>query len=182
MEIYLIRHTPPKVGTGICYGQTDIPLDDNFEIESGKIKLEIPEKFDVIFSSPLTRCKLLAENIFNTLKIPCFEIDDRLIEFNFGKWEMKKWEIIDSSEFKSWEADLVNYQIPEGESLAAMQKRVNGFIDDLLIRKIGKAVIITHAGVIRCFLSKFKNISVMDTFKIPVEFSTIHTLYINQQI
>ena len=34
MEIYLIRHTKPKVGKGICYGQTDLEIDEtSFEQE-----------------------------------------------------------------------------------------------------------------------------------------------------
>lgn len=178
MEIYLVRHTPPKVEAGICYGRTDVPVDDNFIYEVEKIKNEIPEKFDVIFSSPLRRCKVLAENISKSLVIPDIEIDERLKELNFGKWEMKKWESIDHNEFREWESDFLNYNLPEGESLSTLQNRVNSFIDDMLKRKVEKALIITHAGVIRCFLSRFNDIPIKETLNIPVEFASVKLLKI----
>jgi alpha-ribazole phosphatase len=178
MEIYLVRHTPPKVEAGICYGQADVPVDDNFIYEVEKIKKEIPENIDMIFSSPLKRCMVLAENIARSFVIPVIEIDERLKELNFGKWEMKKWETIDQSEFKEWESNLLHYNIPEGESLTMLEDRVNSFIDDLLKRKIEKALIITHAGVIRCFLSHFNDIPIKETLNIPVEFSSVKILKI----
>jgi alpha-ribazole phosphatase len=180
MEIYLVRHTPPKVEAGICYGQTDLPVDDNFQSDVEKIKKEIPITIGVIYSSPLIRCKILAEELSKAFNISGIDIDDRLKELNFGKWEMKKWETIDQNEFREWESDLLNYKIPEGEKLIALQNRVNSFIDDLLKRKIEKVLISTHAGVIRCFFSKFKNISLTDTLRIPVEYSTVHIIQINQ--
>ena len=33
MEIYLIRHTTPKIEKGICYGQADLNVADSFEEE-----------------------------------------------------------------------------------------------------------------------------------------------------
>jgi len=182
MEIYLVRHTPPKVEAGICYGQTDLPVDDNFIYDFEKIKKEIPEKIDMIFSSPLKRCMVLAENIARSIVFPVIGIDERLKELNFGKWEMKKWETIPQSEFREWESDLLNYTIPEGESLAGLQNRVNDFINELLNRKIKKALIITHAGVIRCFLSRFNDIPIKETLNIPVEFSSVKILKIEKKI
>jgi alpha-ribazole phosphatase len=178
MEIYLIRHTPPKIETGICYGQTDLPVDENFSSDFENIKNKIPQSVDTIYSSPLIRCKVLAEELLKRSDNRLIHFDERIKELNFGKWEMKKWESIDHLEFEHWESDLLNYNIPGGECLFAMQNRVTSFIDDLLNQKNGKVLIITHAGVIRCFLSRFKNISLLDTLRIPVEYSTIHTLQI----
>jgi len=44
-EIYLIRHTTPKVEKGICYGQTDLNLADTFEQEKERILKIIPKIF-----------------------------------------------------------------------------------------------------------------------------------------
>lgn len=35
MKLYLVRHTRVDVPSGICYGQTDVPLADSFETEMG---------------------------------------------------------------------------------------------------------------------------------------------------
>lgn len=34
MEVILIRHTSVDVPTGVCYGQTDVPLRATFEQEA----------------------------------------------------------------------------------------------------------------------------------------------------
>jgi len=179
MEIFLVRHTPPKVNAGICYGQTDLSVDINFYSEAEKIKKKIPGKLDVIFSSPLLRCKVLADYLSKAFEIPIIEFDERLKELNFGTWEMKIWETIDPHEFKEWESDLLNYTIPNGESIAALNKRVNLFIDDLLIRNLQKVLITTHAGVIRCFISRLEKIPLLDTLSIPVEYSTVRCVKFN---
>ena len=36
MVVYLIRHTSVDVPQGVCYGQTDVPLNPTFEEEAAK--------------------------------------------------------------------------------------------------------------------------------------------------
>lgn len=85
MEIYLIRHTTPDIEKGICYGQSDIPLKDTFPSEVKNILKSIPKHFDKVYSSPLQRCTQLANYIDQNNTI-----DNRLMELNFGSWELKK--------------------------------------------------------------------------------------------
>ena len=61
MEIYLIRHTTPAVGKGICYGQTDLDITDSFKEEVAAIIPHLPDNIQTVFSSPLQRCKKLAD-------------------------------------------------------------------------------------------------------------------------
>lgn len=56
MEIYLIRHTKPKVGKGICYGQTDLEIDEtSFEQKLNFISKKLPNHIEKYFSSPLKK-------------------------------------------------------------------------------------------------------------------------------
>ena len=86
MEIYLVRHTTPEVGKGICYGQADLSLSGSFELEMQRLKNFLPKTFDIIYSSPLQRCRQMASILANEV-----EYDSRLMEMNFGDWEMKSW-------------------------------------------------------------------------------------------
>src|SRR5580692_7160561 len=63
-EIYLIRHTTPAIGKGICYGQSDLDITSSFREEADLIRQHIPDYIRFIHSSPLRRCALLAEYLF----------------------------------------------------------------------------------------------------------------------
>ena len=86
MIITAIRHTSVDVPSGICYGKTDVPLASTFrsELESIREKLT-DDTFNAVFSSPLSRCTKLAKELFPERQI---WIDQRLIELDFGIWEM----------------------------------------------------------------------------------------------
>ena len=87
MEVILIRHTSVDVPPGVCYGQTDVPLKSTFEQEAAvtqeNLKAFLP--FDHVYTSPLTRCVRLA----TYCGYPDAERDKRIMEINFGSWEMK---------------------------------------------------------------------------------------------
>jgi len=122
MEIYLIRHTTPKIDKGICYGQSDIDVQDSFEEEVVDIKKNIPTNIKnvTVYSSPLIRCKKLAQ---------CFSkeitFDKRLMEVNFGDWELQSWDAIDKEDLDTWMSDFVTIAPPNGESYAQLSERVN---------------------------------------------------------
>ena len=174
MEIYLIRHTTPEIEKGICYGQSDIPVASGFESEVEEILKNnslLKSKF-IVYSSPLQRCKLLAERLFGST----IYYDKRLMELNFGEWELQPWEDINKSELDSWMKDFVNVSCPNGESYKGLYDRVVEFNQSLhpLINK--KIAIITHAGVIRAFLAHYNKVALVDSFKFKVAFGEIIAL------
>ncbi|ASB49588.1 alpha-ribazole phosphatase [Alkalitalea saponilacus] len=174
MQLTLIRHIKTFAPEGLCYGQTDIGLPPGY----GKVHAGIAEKlkdskFDVIFSSPLQRCKLLAEAISkNRQPIVC---DDRLKELNFGEWEMKMWSDIESSaEAKLFFEDYINVAPPGGESFQEMIHRIKTFNQELRKNYTGKRVlIVSHGGPIRVFVGLNKNIEIQDIFDIRVDYGQL---------
>ncbi len=179
MDIYIIRHTTPEIEAGICYGRSDIPLNNNFIEESKNIIRALPGEIDIVFSSPLKRCRALADKIvFFSKLIPHCRFDERLMEMNFGKWEMKRWDDIDREEFDAWAKDVVNVSAPEGESFLEMNKRVKDFYEELIKTNYKTVLIITHAGNIRCFLSIINKIELIETLKIPIDYATVRIISI----
>ncbi|QKZ13975.1 alpha-ribazole phosphatase family protein [Spirosoma sp. KUDC1026] len=67
MTIYLIRHTEVAVERGVAYGQTDVPLADTYDEQRDHLLRHLPENPAVVFSSPLSRCRQLAEDLAKTL-------------------------------------------------------------------------------------------------------------------
>jgi len=169
MEIYVIRHTTPRIEKGMCYGQSDVSLAESFPLEAEKLLTTLPKHFEIVYSSPSTRCYQLAKRI----KSKKLVIDKRLLEMHFGDWEMKKWDEIDQTLLNSWMKDFVTKKVPNGESFVEVNDRVNDFIKELLKYNYKKVAIITHGGVIRCFLAKISKIPLKDAFTLSVEYGSV---------
>ena len=58
----LLRHTTPAVAEGTCYGRLDLPLAESFDTEFEALKAALPA-FGRLVSSPLARCRQLAEQL-----------------------------------------------------------------------------------------------------------------------
>ncbi|MDO9152570.1 MAG: alpha-ribazole phosphatase [Paludibacter sp.] len=148
MEITLIRHTSVNVDSGICYGQSDVEVSNNFEEEAKEVFNSIKnEKFDAVFSSPLSRCTKLA----NYCGFPKPFLDERIMELNFGEWEMKEWNEINDPQLKRWYSNWIDEIPTNGESFKEQILRVNNFIFELHNTGYKSIAIFAHAGVIRSF-------------------------------
>ncbi|WP_215223759.1 alpha-ribazole phosphatase [Echinicola shivajiensis] len=171
MEIFLIRHTRPAIEKGICYGQTDLPLASSFEKELTAVRKNIPKNinFQSVFSSPLKRCKELAIGLFgNHIKE-----DQRLMELDFGDWEMKPWNEIPEKELNPWMSDFVHTSCPNGESYHELSARGIDFLNDLNKLPAGPIAIVTHAGPIRAIHAYVNNIALKDSFDLKVDYGEI---------
>lgn len=105
-----------------------------------------------LYSSPLQRCRCLAEPLAFALASPPPSIDTRLVEMNFGDWELKSWDQIARSEIDAWTADLVEYRPGAGETVLEMAHRVQNFYTQILTSQ-QDAIVICHAGTIRMLLA-----------------------------
>jgi alpha-ribazole phosphatase len=174
VEIYLIRHTTPNVDPGICYGQADLGLADSFDKEFKMLKCHLPNTFDIVYSSPLRRCKLLAEELS-----PNIIYDPRLQELNFGRWEMKPWNVIPEEELQKWMKDFVSVAVPEGENFQMLYNRVSTFYKELNNTNARTAAIIAHAGVIRAIVAIVLEIPLKNAFKLPVAYGSVTKLLLD---
>lgn len=175
MEVYVIRHARVKTEEGICYGQSDIALRENYSSELKRIQLRVPKNFDLIISSPLQRCIQTACH-FSTN----FQTDTRLMEMNFGEWEMKKWENLPEKELLFWTENYVNHAPPKGETLQDVYQRASDFLDSLRNCGHSKVLLVTHSGMIRCFWTYLLQIPLSHTFRIPVGYEEVFHFTLGQ--
>ena len=160
MEIYLIRHTTPAIEKGICYGQTDLDVTDSFQEEVNSISCHLPKNIQTVYSSPLQRCRKLAEALFPDHPL---QFSDYLMELNCGNWEMQLWNEIPKSEIQPWLNDFVNLSVPNGESYVQMHERVVTCFESIL-EKSNTAAIVAHGGVLRSILSHITHTPLKDSF------------------
>ena len=152
MEVTFIRHTAVQVDRRLCYGKTDVALADSFPDELLAIMRALDgTPCDAVFCSPLSRCRRLAEDV--VIKGREIEFDDRLVELDFGDWEMAEWDSIFASPAgRAWFNDYVNVRCPNGEAFTDQIARMNSFLDSLRTSDHRHALVVTHAGCIRAAL------------------------------
>lgn len=142
MRLFLIRHPPPAVAPGTCYGATDLPLADDPAFHAAALQPLLPAGAP-IYSSPLTRCRRLAE-----LLHPAPVFDARIREIDFGDWEMQPWDALDRKLLDAWAADPFHFVPPGGEAVAALRARVAAFLAELP-EEAADVILVAHAGVIK---------------------------------
>ncbi|MFH1869598.1 MAG: alpha-ribazole phosphatase [Pseudomonadota bacterium] len=143
MQLWLIRHPPPQVAVGICYGRTDLALADDVAAAAARIRPQLPPH-SPLFTSPLQRCRQLADALH-----PTPQCDERLQEMHFGDWEMTPWAQIQRAALDGWAADPLGYRPPQGESVAELRARVLAFVAEAHDAGLQRAVLVTHAGVMK---------------------------------
>lgn len=169
MEIYLIRHTTPNIEKGICYGQSDLDVAPTFEEEANIIlkSLAIDNK-TIVYSSPLKRCLKLASKFSKNIIT-----DNRLMELNFGDWELLKWDNLPKEASTIWMNNFVTASTPNGEAYIDLAKRAYEAFTEITSTSAKKVIITTHAGVIRSILSKLNNMHLKDSFNIKVDYGQV---------
>jgi alpha-ribazole phosphatase len=170
VKIYLIRHPRPDVADGICYGRLDVNLAPGWQSVAGKLRTALAvHKFDAVFSSPLQRCRILAEQLF-----PEYETSGLLVEMNFGCWEGVSWDaVFEDEDGRKWFDDYLNYTCPGGESFKDVCRRVDEFIEMLARGGYGHVAVVSHAGVMRAFQVVCGYISAQNVFEHPIEFGEL---------
>jgi len=179
VEIYLIRHTTPKIEKGVCYGQADIGVSSTFkkEVETIQSKINVNED-SVIYTSPLKRCVLLAKKISDTIIY-----DHRLKELDFGNWELHTWDTINQNDLNKWMNNFVYEQVPNGESYTNLHTRSTSFFQEILQLHKKQVFIITHAGVIRSIIAHILKMDLKDSFNIKINYGAIiHLKYSNEKV
>jgi alpha-ribazole phosphatase len=152
MRLHLIRHPPPEIEAGICYGRSDIPARTG-EAEKliDTLLPSLPARSPV-FSSPLQRCSELAVRLADALHAPAPVHDMRLAEMHFGEWELRGWDAISRADIDAWAADLVSYRPGGGENIIEVAARLHAFLEDAKGMRADDIIVVTHAGVIRLLL------------------------------
>jgi alpha-ribazole phosphatase len=172
MDLILIRHPAVDVAPGTCYGQTDVPLLDDVAGSAHALTarmdaLRVPGCIGEWHSSPLSRCRLIAEALGPVRS------DPRLQELDFGAWEGQGWDAIDRASLDAWTEDLQHARAHGGESLSQFTRRVTQWFDDVSTRETGPVHVMTHAGVIRVLTGYLLRVEPSSAIQWPLDFAGI---------
>lgn len=162
MELVLIRHPRVIIEEGICYGQSDLECCDQALRDMTSL---VDDAFDLVVTSPLKRCTRVASEV---LRSP-FVTDRRLLELNFGEWELKSWnDIYQDKRSTFWFDNYYDSSPPGGESLIELHSRVGDLLRELDRAKKQKICLIAHAGSIRSVMLHLKKLPLTEFFSISI--------------
>jgi alpha-ribazole phosphatase len=171
LDLILVRHTTLNIKPGICYGQSDVLPSQKFPEEAEAVKKHlngiVPEK---VYSSPLQRCVKLAE----VCGYADVHKDNRLIEMDFGVWELVPWANIYGEYAKKWMENYHTWPTPNGESLEDVINRLTIFLNEIKATGLKTVLCFTHSGPIRIFHHLIDKLPLDDLFKIEIEYGGIY--------
>ena len=150
--IYLLRHAQSVANTkGILAGQDDsVELSKaGFKQAESLISYLSAIKFSKVYSSPLTRCiQTIAPFMEKNSKLD-FQVDNRVIEMNYGKWSGRKLAVLSKDpKWKNVQNNPAGFTFPQGESFKSMRKRVDLALADLKTKN-GPILVVTHGDIIK---------------------------------
>ena len=156
-HIYIARHgltdwnLVPKV-----QGMTDIPLNEGGIKQAHELAENIKKsgiKFDKILYSPLVRAAETARIVAEENNIP-MQVEPRLIEQNFGKWEGSECVKGDRTFHEAKQCFFDKYET--GESMARLAQRIYNLLDELKQMPGDETyLLVTHGGIARMIQSYF---------------------------
>ncbi len=155
-QLLLVRHgsTGPAY-KGCLIGSSNVEVDKAaLEKMAPLARLVASFRPEHFFCSPLLRTLQTAEKINRQTGLE-IEVDEKLREIDFGRWEKLTFRQItaqDPSGVDQWSQGRPDFKFPAGEQIGAFHQRVQQ-ITQRLIRLSGKSIlVVTHGGVIRTMI------------------------------
>jgi len=131
------------------------------------------QQWDIIISSPLQRCHTFAQHLHSQTNTP-LSTDHNWQEFNFGDWEGKMADQINSNELMRFYQDPLNNTPNNAEDFSIFLNRINLAWEYLLKEHAGKHIlVISHAGVIRCLFNLFLELPIHKIFNLQLDHASL---------
>lgn len=148
--LILARHGRTELNRAGCLlGHTDVPLDEEGRLQAAQmgVRLRADEPARIL-SSPLARARATAQAIAAACggKV---EIDERLIEMDFGAWDRRPMKDLTPEEWNLWRDDP-SFRPPGGESWSELRTRLGSFCAEFGEgASEGPTVVVSHVFAIK---------------------------------
>ena len=185
MKLILVRHGETEwVREHRYQGSTDVPLN-RYGYRQAKAlgRLLKKERPAAVYSSKLERARETAKLIGRACRKKVMS-DARLNEVSFGHWEGESHDGIRTRSPKAskrWYRAQWSSRPPGGESLRSLEKRISGFLKDLLkqfLKRDKTCIVVTHGGPIRMFLIRFLDISPEIFWSVRIDTASVTVIQI----
>ncbi len=154
MTLYVCRHGRTEANaSGLLLGRADPELDAIGQSQAAAMAAALPTP-DLVVSSPLARCRQTAAAFASQSEVEVgIEIDERLIELDYGDFDLKPLRDIPAEVWRQWREDP-DFRPPGGETLEELSTRVSGALDAVADRAAeADVVIVSHVSPIKAALA-----------------------------
>ena len=144
------------------------------------------QAWDVIYSSPLQRCRLFSEQWAEQKQLPLY-IEPNLQEMDFGEWEAqlteRLYQLYPDELAQFWQTPL-SFTPPQAESLLTFKSRVLESVETLTQQMYAqgwtRALIISHGGVIKLLKCQALKQHDNDLLKMSAELGQLNCFVFDQ--
>lgn len=177
-RLLLLRHGQTALSVNRRYsGHGDPELTDLGRAQAAAAARRLADRgdLDAIVSSPLSRARTTAEAVAEAAGLPV-EIDDGLIETDFGAWEgltFAEAGARDPQLHRRWLGDVA-VAPPGGESFAQVAVRTAAARDALLARHPGRRIlVVSHVTPIKTLLQQALNVGPELLFRLHLDLASL---------
>ena len=158
MTLYVVRHGRTEANaSGLLLGRADPGLDEVGRDQAVRIAAAVGKPTRVI-TSPLQRCVETAQAFGSEP-----EVDGRLIELDYGEFDLLPLKEIPAEVWAQWRADP-DFRPPGGETLLELGERVSLLLEEVSAivavgsgrgdaTEAGDVVLVTHVSPIKAALA-----------------------------
>lgn len=179
MQIDLLRHGEYEGEKAYC-GVSNRKLSER-GWQQMRDACNIPNNWELIVSSPLSRCATFARHLSETLGLQ-LQIDERWQEMNFGMWDGRTaLDIMQDDEqglTDFWNNPL-QHSPPDGETLQQVNARVLQAWEELKQQSI-PLLVVTHGGPMSIIHCHQENHPLSRLMEIQVQYAEMRSYSINK--
>lgn len=150
MKIWIARHGQTRYNAKrLMQGRTDEPLNETGIEQAKEARKKIGNiKFDAVYASPLKRAQVTG-SIIGNVDLSELIIDERLIEADFGKYELKNYYLLGLPMMSYWYIPELFPAPKTVESLSSLIERSHSFLKELEQKEYDNVLIACHGGIMR---------------------------------
>ena len=180
-RIFLFRHGQVEGHEEKRYnGQVNVPLTSLGREQSGRVRdYLIGISLDAVYSSDLDRSRYCAGLIAEAHNLEVVT-DALLRELHIGDWEGRTWAELREAYPDDWQSrlnDLVNFQVPGGESLQDAADRIRPSLMRIIKKHTGGNIaLVAHGGVNRIILLDAIGAPLQQAFSIEQDFGCVNII------
>lgn len=172
-RLLLVRHAPTPATRALSF-PADEDLDPRSRRDAAALADALPADPGELLCSPARRCVQTVE----AAGLGEGRVEPRLAEGDFGTWAGRTLDEVHAEDLAGARAWMTDPDaVPHGgESLTAFSARVAGWLDEQA-REDGRAVAVTHGGVIKAAVVHALGAPVMSFWRVDVAPLSITTLH-----
>jgi probable phosphoglycerate mutase len=174
--LIVVRHGRTAANAaGLLQGRIDLDLDDQGRAQAVAIAQAFAH-VDAVVTSPLRRARQTAE----AFGVPAM-VDERWIELDYGDWDQVPIRGVSPEQWASWRADPA-FEPPGGESLLALQRRVEGACAELMEEAAHRDIaIVSHVSPIKAAVAWALGVDAGVTWRMNVAQASISRIRVGPQ-